>query len=66
MTLVALTLLKKKVSLNEASTGRLVNLLQRNAEPLSKSSKFAKLIMELCKSLQYQKMVFCINCYVLL
>ncbi len=56
---VALTLFQSGVRLgeDEASVRTLVTTLQRNAAPLSKSSKFAKLVMEICKSPQYQVLV---------
>lgn len=57
MVVVAMALLQKKVTVTSSSLGKLVGLLQGSAKVLSKSSKFAKLIMELCKSQQYQEMV---------
>ena len=54
---VALFLVQQKVSLASPSVARLVGLLQQSAEGLSKSSKFAKLVMELCKSQQYKELV---------
>ena len=57
MALVALTLFQRGVSVTEATVGQLVATLQRNAAALHKSSKFAKLVMELCKSPHYRPLV---------
>lgn len=54
---VALTLLKKGVTITEVSVGKLIRTLQKNAATLCKSSKFAKLVIEVCKSTQDQAMV---------
>lgn len=54
---VALTLFKRGVPITEASVGRLIGTLQKNATILCKSSKFAKLVIEICKSPQHQAMV---------
>lgn len=54
---VALSLFQKGVVMNEPSVTKLVATLQRNAVALCKSSKFAKLVIQLCKSPQYQPLV---------
>ena len=56
---VVLTLFQSGLllGLDEAAMNTLVATLQRNAASLSKSSKFAKLVMELCKSSHDQVLV---------
>jgi hypothetical protein len=55
---VALALFKKTgATTTEASLVKLIGTLQWNATVLCKSSKFAKLVIEICKSSQHQAMV---------
>lgn len=54
---MVLTLFEKGLSLTEQSAQELISTLQRNAMSLAKSSKFAKFVIGLCKSTQYQPMV---------
>ena len=64
MVVVAQVLLQR-VTLTPAALGKLIGLLQCSADSLSKSSKFAKLLMELCKSPHDQEMVSARICSVL-
>ena len=56
---MALTLFQSGLNLGEDDTAAktLLATLQNNAAPLNRSSKFAKLVMEICKSPQYQMLV---------
>ena len=54
---VALFLIQEKVSFSNSSVEDLVRVLQRSAEVLIKSSKFAKFMIELCKNIQLKQMV---------
>ncbi len=57
---VALALLEKEVTMGEDTVKKLIEMLRRNALSLCKSSKFAKLIIKLCKTPQYHMMVMSI------
>lgn len=55
--LVVLSLLQKRVTVTEETGRCLVAALQKNAQCLNKSAKFAKLVLELFKYSAYKEIV---------
>ncbi len=54
---LVLFLVQQKVTLTPQSVSSLIGSLQRSSTNLHKSSKFAKLMVELCKSQLYKELV---------